>query len=163
MALNWLAAWPETARGEAGRGFVLFEVAVPSLLSITAMVRRYRVGVIIGMDPHKRSATIEVVDDERGSVLAKASGSASFDADHRASNADHPESRRRVRRNRRRDTARDHARTTCMWVAPTSGTRRRKLHRASRLDAVPVGADTAPLTRITRPDRISGSPRSPVG
>jgi transposase len=29
------------------------------------------VGVIIGMDPHKRSATIEVVD-ERGKVLAKA-------------------------------------------------------------------------------------------
>jgi hypothetical protein len=27
------------------------------------------VGVIIGMDPHKRSATIEVVD-ERGRVLA---------------------------------------------------------------------------------------------
>jgi transposase len=29
------------------------------------------VGVIIGMDPHKRSATIEVVDD-RGVVLSKA-------------------------------------------------------------------------------------------
>jgi transposase len=29
------------------------------------------VGVIIGMDPHKRSATIEVID-ERGAVLAKA-------------------------------------------------------------------------------------------
>jgi transposase len=28
------------------------------------------VGVTIGMDPHKRSATIEVVD-ERGAVLAK--------------------------------------------------------------------------------------------
>jgi hypothetical protein len=28
------------------------------------------VGVIIGMDPHKRSATIEVID-ERGAVLAK--------------------------------------------------------------------------------------------
>jgi hypothetical protein len=29
------------------------------------------VGVIIGMDPHKRSATIEVIDD-RGAVLSKA-------------------------------------------------------------------------------------------
>jgi transposase len=29
-------------------------------------------GVIIGMDPHKRSATIEVVDDQRGTVVAKA-------------------------------------------------------------------------------------------
>lgn len=29
-------------------------------------------GVIIGMDPHKRSATIEVIDDQRGCVLAKA-------------------------------------------------------------------------------------------
>ena len=28
-------------------------------------------GVIIGMDPHKRSATIEVVDDVRGRVLSK--------------------------------------------------------------------------------------------
>ncbi len=28
-------------------------------------------GVIIGMDPHKRSATIEVVDDQRGGVLSK--------------------------------------------------------------------------------------------
>jgi transposase len=28
-------------------------------------------GAIIGMDPHKRSATIEVID-ERGKVLAKA-------------------------------------------------------------------------------------------
>jgi transposase len=28
------------------------------------------VGVIIGMDPHKRSATIEVID-ERGAALAK--------------------------------------------------------------------------------------------
>ncbi len=26
-------------------------------------------GVIIGMDPHKRSATIEVIDDVRGAVL----------------------------------------------------------------------------------------------
>jgi transposase len=34
------------------------------------MRRRKPVGVIIGMDPHKRSATIEVVD-ERGAVLAK--------------------------------------------------------------------------------------------
>jgi transposase len=28
-------------------------------------------GVIIGMDPHKRSATIEVVDDQRGAILSK--------------------------------------------------------------------------------------------
>jgi transposase len=29
-------------------------------------------GVIIGMDPHKRSATIEVIDDQRGAVMSKA-------------------------------------------------------------------------------------------
>jgi transposase len=29
------------------------------------------VGVIIGMDPHKQSATVEVVDDQRGVVLSK--------------------------------------------------------------------------------------------
>ena len=28
-------------------------------------------GVIIGMDPHKRSATIEVIDDESGKMLSK--------------------------------------------------------------------------------------------
>jgi transposase len=40
------------------------------LLNITAMGEEETLGVIIGMDPHKRSATIEVIDD-RGAVLAK--------------------------------------------------------------------------------------------
>jgi hypothetical protein len=54
----------------AGNGFVLLEVAVPFLLKSDQLkAGRLRVGVIIGMDPHKRSATIEVVD-ERGRGLA---------------------------------------------------------------------------------------------
>jgi hypothetical protein len=32
VALTWLAVSPGTARGEAQKGFVLLEVAVPSLL-----------------------------------------------------------------------------------------------------------------------------------
>jgi len=70
VALNWHAVSSGTARGEAQKGFVLLKVAVPSLLNITAMEERTPVGVIIGMDPHKRSATIEVVDDQRGNVLS---------------------------------------------------------------------------------------------
>ncbi len=54
-----------TAHGEAGKGFALLEVAVPSLLTITVQDEEEPMGVIIGMDPPKRSATIEVVD-ERG-------------------------------------------------------------------------------------------------
>src|SRR3954451_2547636 len=70
VALSWPAVLSGTARGVAGKGFVPLEVAVPSLLTTSpAQSRRDAVGVIIGMDPHKNSATIEVVD-ERGRVLA---------------------------------------------------------------------------------------------
>src|SRR4051794_11759697 len=70
VALSWPAVLSGTARGVAGKGFVPLEVAVPSLLTTSpAQSRRGAVGVIIGMDPHKNSATIEVVD-ERGRVLA---------------------------------------------------------------------------------------------
>ena len=52
------------------KGFVLLEVAVPSLLSASLRCReRLLMGVIIGMDQHKRSATIKVIDD-RAKVLA---------------------------------------------------------------------------------------------
>ena len=37
VALPWHAVSSGTAQGEAGKGFVLLEVAVPSLLDITAM------------------------------------------------------------------------------------------------------------------------------
>jgi hypothetical protein len=69
VALSWPAVSPGIARGEAQKGFALLEVAVPSLPDIAGEPRRSPVGVIIGMDPHKRSATIEVVD-ERAKVLA---------------------------------------------------------------------------------------------
>src|SRR3954470_21744592 len=69
VALSWPAVLSGTARGVAGKGFVPLEVAVPSLLTTSpAQSRRDAVGVIIRMDPHKNSATIEVVD-ERGRVL----------------------------------------------------------------------------------------------
>jgi hypothetical protein len=50
-------------RGEAQEGFVLLEVAVPSLLEEghRACRRTEMDLVVIGMDPHKRSATIEVM------------------------------------------------------------------------------------------------------
>src|SRR4051812_9646652 len=44
------------------RGLSALEVAMPSPLDITATEGSRAMGVIIGMDPHKRSATIEVVD-----------------------------------------------------------------------------------------------------
>src|SRR4051794_40356140 len=54
---------PGTARaGEAQEGFALLEVAVPSRLEHRRRVDGGRMGaVVIGMDPHKRSATIEVM------------------------------------------------------------------------------------------------------
>src|SRR6266498_4515273 len=64
VALSWPAVSPGTARGEAGKGFVLLEVAVPSLLTTHRVPARG--GADDGdhrMDPHKRSATIEVVDE----------------------------------------------------------------------------------------------------
>ena len=69
VALSWPAVSSGTAQGEAG-GFALLEVAVPSLLTITVQDEEEPMGVIIGMDPHKRSATIEVVD-ERGTALSR--------------------------------------------------------------------------------------------
>jgi hypothetical protein len=69
VALIWLAFSPGTVQGEAQRGFALLEVAVPSLRSAFTAGNGGFMGVIIGMDPHKRSATIEVIDD-RASVLA---------------------------------------------------------------------------------------------
>src|SRR5690242_826147 len=60
-------------RGVAPEGYAQLEVALPSLL-IVHRVRaeeRQRMGrVVIGMDPHKRSATIEVID-ARERVLAQ--------------------------------------------------------------------------------------------
>ena len=56
-------------RGEARKGFAQLEVAVPSSPEITGLAGEEPVGVIIGMDPHERSATIEVID-ERGTVLS---------------------------------------------------------------------------------------------
>ena len=60
---------PGTVRGEARKGFAQLEVAVPSSPEFTWRAEEELVGVIIGMDPHKRSATIEVID-ERAAVLA---------------------------------------------------------------------------------------------
>jgi transposase len=69
VALFWLAFSPGTVQGEAQKGFAQLEVAVPSLRSVHCQQGRVLVGVIIGMDPHKRSATIEVID-EGARVLA---------------------------------------------------------------------------------------------
>ena len=60
---------PGTVRGEARKGFAQLEVAVPSQPESHLESREESVGVIIGMDPHKRSATIEVID-EQARVLA---------------------------------------------------------------------------------------------
>jgi hypothetical protein len=60
---------PGTVRGEARKGYAQLEVAVPSSPEFTQRAEEELVGVIIGMDPHKRSATIEVID-ERATVLA---------------------------------------------------------------------------------------------
>src|SRR5665213_87575 len=54
--------------GEAQEGFALLEEAVPSQLKIGDGFEieedAMGAGVVIGMDPHKRSATIEVMDGE---------------------------------------------------------------------------------------------------
>jgi hypothetical protein len=51
--------------GQAQEGFVLLEVAVPSRLEHRCRIERVEQAemgpVVIGMDPHKRSATIEVM------------------------------------------------------------------------------------------------------
>jgi hypothetical protein len=60
---------PGTVRGEARKGYARLEVAVPSSPEFTWRAGEELAGVIIGMDPHKRSATIEVID-ERAAVLA---------------------------------------------------------------------------------------------
>ena len=69
VALSWHAFSPGTARGEARKGFAQLEVAVPSSPDITRRGEEEPVSVIIGMDPHKRSATTGIVD-ERAAVLA---------------------------------------------------------------------------------------------
>jgi hypothetical protein len=43
VALSWPAVSASTARGEAGKGFVLLEVAVPSLLSAVPLRQEARV------------------------------------------------------------------------------------------------------------------------
>jgi transposase len=55
---------PVTAwRGEAQEGFAQLEVALPSSSTTVAAMQGGHVGrVIIGMDPHKRSATIEIIN-----------------------------------------------------------------------------------------------------
>ena len=67
---QWLAPHRSPCREWLKRGLPKLEVAVPSRTDLT---RRYGkdvlVTVIIGMDPHKRSATIEVIDPT-GTVLA---------------------------------------------------------------------------------------------
>jgi hypothetical protein len=68
--LSWLAVSSGTAQGEAGKGSVLLEVAVPSLLFVIAISEEAPGGCDRLDGPHKRSATIEVID-ERGRVLAK--------------------------------------------------------------------------------------------
>ena len=60
---------PGTVRGEARKGFARLEVAVPSSPESHLESREEPWGVIIGMDPHKRPATIEVID-EQAAVLA---------------------------------------------------------------------------------------------
>jgi hypothetical protein len=59
VAFIWLSTSPGAVRGVAGKGSVLLEVAVPSLLLHVARKGGDRaMGVIVGMAPHKRSATI---------------------------------------------------------------------------------------------------------
>jgi hypothetical protein len=53
VALTWHAISPGTVRGEAQKGFVLLEVAVPSLLTtIEFSMEEEPMNMIIGMDPH---------------------------------------------------------------------------------------------------------------
>lgn len=63
MALTWPAApWPPTGVGEAQQGIALLEVAVPSdstHIELEENIMEER--VVIGMDPHERSVTIEVM------------------------------------------------------------------------------------------------------
>src|SRR6201990_2424514 len=56
---------PATARGVAQEGSDQLKVALPSLPIVHHLPGGcQRMGrVVIGMDPHKRSATIEVIDD----------------------------------------------------------------------------------------------------
>src|SRR4051812_10097188 len=59
---------PSTARGVAEKGSALLEVAVPSLPTSSRRCKENGMPVIIGMDPHKRSTTIEVIT-EFGAVV----------------------------------------------------------------------------------------------
>src|SRR5438552_302001 len=66
VALFWPArTGRRDERGEAQEGSVQLEVAVPSLLGRCQHDRGGRMSqVIIGMDPHKRSATIEIMTSD---------------------------------------------------------------------------------------------------
>src|SRR5215472_11815652 len=61
VALIWLAFSPGTVRGEAQKGFVLLEVAVPSLLSAFA----FRPGEVAHGRDH-RDGPAQAVGDDRG-------------------------------------------------------------------------------------------------
>ena len=71
VALIWHASRWSPWRGVAQEGSAQLEVALPSSLASAGLIEEARVGqVIIGVDPHKRSATIEVVD-EHGQIMAQ--------------------------------------------------------------------------------------------
>src|SRR5215207_3466232 len=69
VALTWPAVLPGRRARRGSKG-VCSARSSGALLAVTDRLRQggAPVGVIIGMDPHKRSATIEVVD-ERGRII----------------------------------------------------------------------------------------------
>ena len=72
MTLIWRAPAVHRRGDVAQEGYAQLKVALPSShrpLCTSEEIRRMG-RVVIGMDPHKRSATIEVID-ERERVLAK--------------------------------------------------------------------------------------------
>src|SRR5439155_24671633 len=71
VALIWLAFSPGTAAGSGWKGVCPARSSGALLAERlgTTRLRQAPMTVIIGMDPDKRSATIEVVDD-RGRILA---------------------------------------------------------------------------------------------
>jgi hypothetical protein len=72
VAHSWRAPRRSPWRGEAPEGFAQLKVALPSSpISAPAAIEEDSMArVIIGMDPHKRSATIEIIND-REKVLAQ--------------------------------------------------------------------------------------------
>jgi hypothetical protein len=67
---NWLAISSGTAQGEAGKGSVLREVAVPSLLFVIA-ISEEAPGGCDRLDGPAQAFGDDQVIDERGRVLAK--------------------------------------------------------------------------------------------